>query len=47
MKQCFKKDKTEVRHFKNQILFSVSFGGVVFAILLLVNFVDYLTEVLP
>ncbi len=33
--------------FKNQIIFSVSFGVVVFAILLLVNFVDYLTEVLP
>lgn len=33
--------------FKNQILFAVSFNVVVFAILLLVNFVDYLTRVLP
>ena len=32
---------------KNQFLFAASFGVVVFAILLLVNFVDYLTEVLP
>lgn len=32
---------------KNQILFAVSFNVVVFMILLLVNFVDYLTEVLP
>lgn len=33
--------------FKNKILFAVSFNVVVFAILLLVNFVEYLTEVLP
>ena len=33
--------------FKNQFLFAVSFNVVVFMILLLVNFVDYLVEVLP